>query len=316
MVHFDLGNISTGPKDYYDILIIGGGPAGLTAAIYAGRAGLSAAVFEKALEGGAVTQTHVVENWPGFIRIEGGELGEKFAEHAKAFGAEIITAEVLKISYDNEYKYVELDNGKKVKGKVLIYATGAVPRKLGVPGEEEFRGRGVTYCAACDGYLFSGKDIVVVGGGDSACDEAHFLAKMVKSITMVQNLPYLTAAKVLQDRLLENKNVKVILNSLVKEIRGKDKVEEVVVVNNETGEEKVIKAEGVFIYVGLVPKSDLLKDIVDINEYGYIKTDENMETNVPGIYAVGDVREKNLRQIVTAAADGAIAVEHAAKKYF
>jgi len=316
MVHFDLGNISSGPKDYYDILIVGGGPAGLTAAIYAGRAGLTAAVFEKALEGGAVTQTHIVENWPGFTRIEGSELGEKFAEHARSFGAELVTAEVTKITYDNEYKYVRLDNGKVVKGKVLVYATGAVPRQLNVPGEKEFRGKGVTYCAACDGYLFSGKDVVVVGGGDSACDEAHFLAKMVKSITIVQNLPYLTAAKVLQDRLFSNKNVKVVYNSLVKEIRGKDKVEEVVVVNNETGEETVIKAEGVFIYVGLVPKSDLLKDIVEVDKFGYIKTNENMETNIPGIYAIGDVRVKNLRQIVTAAADGAIAVEHAAKKYF
>ncbi|MBO8139418.1 MAG: thioredoxin-disulfide reductase [Thermosipho sp. (in: Bacteria)] len=316
MVHFDLGNISSGPKDYYDILIVGGGPAGLTAAIYAGRAGLTAAVFEKALEGGAVTQTHIVENWPGFTRIEGSELGEKFAEHARSFGAELVTAEVTKITYDNEYKYVHLDNGKVVKGKALVYATGAVPRQLNVPGEKEFRGKGVTYCAACDGYLFSGKDVVVVGGGDSACDEAHFLAKMVKSITIVQNLPYLTAAKVLQDRLFSNKNVKVVYNSLVKEIRGKDKVEEVVVVNNETGEETVIKAEGVFIYVGLVPKSDLLKDIVEVDKFGYIKTNENMETNIPGIYAIGDVRVKNLRQIVTAAADGAIAVEHAAKKYF
>ncbi|ONN26881.1 thioredoxin reductase [Thermosipho affectus] len=316
MIHLDLGNISSGPKEYYDVIIVGAGPAGLTAAIYAGRAGLSAVVLEKALEGGAVTQTHIVENWPGFIKIEGGELGEKFAAHAKAFGAEIVTAQVVKISYDNEHKYVELDNSKKIKGKVIIFATGAVPRKLGVPGEEKFRGRGVTYCAACDGYLFSGKDVVVVGGGDSACDEAHFLAKMVNSITMVQNLPYLTAAKVLQDRLMQNKNVKVILNSLVKEIRGTNKVEEVVIVNNETKEEKVIKAEGVFIYVGLKPNSDLIKDIVQTDDYGYIITDENMETNIPGIYAVGDVRKKNLRQIVTAAADGAIAVEHAAKKYF
>ncbi|QTA38731.1 thioredoxin-disulfide reductase [Thermosipho ferrireducens] len=316
MVHFDLGNISTGPKEYYDILIVGGGPAGLTAAIYAGRAGLSAAVFEKALEGGAVTQTHVVENWPGFIRIEGSELGEKFAEHAREFGADIITAEVVKITYDEEYKYIQLDNGTMVKGKVLIFATGAKPRELGVPGEQKFKGRGVTYCAACDGYLFSGKDVIVVGGGDSACDEAHFLAKMVKSITIVQNLPYLTAAKVLQERLLSNKNVRVIYNSVIKEIRGNEKVEEVIIINNDTKEESVIKTEGVFIYVGLVPKSELIKELVETDNYGYIKTDENMETNIPGIYAVGDVRIKNLRQIVTAAADGAIAVEHAAKKYF
>ncbi|MFN6991372.1 MAG: thioredoxin-disulfide reductase [Fervidobacterium sp.] len=313
---FDLGSTGNDLKEYYDIVIVGAGPAGLTAAIYARRAGLTALVIEKAIEGGAVSQTHIVENWPGEISIEGQALGQKFADHARHFGAEIHYAFVQKVYVDGELKVVELDDGKVVKGKVLILATGTQPRKLGVPGEEKFRGKGVTYCAACDGYLFKDKDVVVVGGGNSACDESHFLAKIVNSITMVQNLPYLTATKMLQDRVLNNPKINIITNHIVKEIRGNNKVEEVVIVDNETKEEKIIKADGVFIYVGLVPITDIFKGLVNMDEYGYVITDENMETNVPGIYAVGDIRIKQLRQIVTAVADGAIAVEHAAKKYF
>ncbi|MCX7653061.1 MAG: thioredoxin-disulfide reductase [Fervidobacterium sp.] len=313
---FEIGSLSSELKEYYDVVIVGAGPAGLTAAIYARRAGLTALVVEKAIEGGAVAQTHVVENWPGEISIEGQALAQKFADHAKHFGAQIHYAFAQKVYVEGDYKIVELDDGNKVKSRVLIIATGTEPRKLGVPGEAEFRGKGVTYCAACDGYLFKDKDVVVVGGGDSACDESHFLSKIVNSITIVQNLPYLTAAKVLQERVLNNPKIKVITNHLVKEIRGANKVQEVVIVSNETKEEKIIKADGVFIYVGLLPKTEIFKGLLEMNEYGYIITDENMETNVPGIYAVGDIRIKGLRQIVTAAADGAIAVEHAAKKYF
>lgn len=312
---FDIGSMSAEVKEYYDIVIIGAGPAGLTAAIYARRAGLTVLVIEKAIEGGAVTQTHIVENWPGEISIEGQTLGQKFADHAKHFGAEIHYAFAQKVTTEREYKIVEFDNGSTVKCKVLIIATGTEPRKLGVPGESEFRGKGVTYCAACDGYLFKDKDVVVIGGGDSACDESHFLAKIVNSVTMIQNLPYLTAAKVLQERILNDPKIKVVTNHVVKEIRGNKKVEEIVITHNETNEETVIKTDGVFIYVGLLPKTEIVKDVVTMNDYGYIITDENMETNVPGIYAVGDIRIKSLRQIVTATADGAIAVEHAAKKY-
>lgn len=312
---FDIGSMSAEVKEYYDIVIIGAGPAGLTAAIYARRAGLTVLVIEKAIEGGAVTQTHIVENWPGEISIEGQILGQKFADHAKHFGAEIHYAFAQKVTTEREYKIVEFDNGSTVKCKVLIIATGTEPRKLGVPGESEFRGKGVTYCAACDGYLFKDKDVVVIGGGDSACDESHFLAKIVNSVTMIQNLPYLTAAKVLQERILNDPKIKVVTNHVVKEIRGNKKVEEIVITHNETNEETVIKTDGVFIYVGLLPKTEIVKDVVTMNDYGYIITDENMETNVPGIYAVGDIRIKSLRQIVTATADGAIAVEHAAKKY-
>lgn len=313
---FDIGPLSSDIKEYYDFVIIGAGPAGLTAAIYARRAGLTALVVEKALEGGAVTQTHVVENWPGEISIEGQALGQKFADHAKHFGAEFHYAYAQKVTIDGEYKIVELDDGHSIRCKVLIVATGTQPRKLGVPGEAEFRGKGVTYCAACDGYLFKDKDVVVIGGGDSACDESHFLAKVVKSITMVQNLPYLTAAKILQDRILSDPKITVITNHVVKEIRGTSKVEEVVIIDNDTKEEKAIKTDGVFIYVGLSPMTEVVKGLVALNEQGYVITDQHMETNIPGIYAVGDIRIKGLRQIVTAAADGAIAVEHAARKYF
>ncbi|MBP7303884.1 MAG: thioredoxin-disulfide reductase [Fervidobacterium sp.] len=313
---FDIGPLSSDIKEYYDFVIIGAGPAGLTAAIYARRAGLTALVIEKALEGGAVTQTHVVENWPGEISIEGQALGQKFADHAKHFGAEFHYAYAQKVTIDGEYKIVELDDGHSIRCKVLIVATGTQPRKLGVPGEAEFRGKGVTYCAACDGYLFKDKDVVVIGGGDSACDESHFLAKVVKSITMVQNLPYLTAAKILQDRILSDPKITVITNHVVKEIRGTSKVEEVVIIDNDTKEEKTIKTDGVFIYVGLSPMTEVVKGLVALNEQGYVITDQHMETNIPGIYAVGDIRIKGLRQIVTAAADGAIAVEHAARKYF
>ena len=313
---FDIGPLSSDIKEYYDFVIIGAGPAGLTAAIYARRAGLTALVIEKALEGGAVTQTHIVENWPGEISIEGQALGQKFADHAKHFGAEFHYAYAQKVTIDGEYKIVELDDGHSIRCKVLIVATGTQPRKLGVPGEAEFRGKGVTYCAACDGYLFKDKDVVVIGGGDSACDESHFLAKVVKSITMVQNLPYLTAAKILQDRILSDPKITVITNHVVKEIRGTSKVEEVVIIDNDTKEEKTIKTDGVFIYVGLSPMTEVVKGVVALNEQGYVITDQHMETNIPGIYAVGDIRIKGLRQIVTAAADGAIAVEHAARKYF
>ncbi|HOK34291.1 MAG TPA: thioredoxin-disulfide reductase [Fervidobacterium sp.] len=313
---FDIGPLSSDIKEYYDFVIIGAGPAGLTAAIYARRAGLTALVIEKALEGGAVTQTHVVENWPGEISIEGQALGQKFADHAKHFGAEFHYAYAQKVTIDGEYKIVELDDGHSIRCKVLIVATGTQPRKLGVPGEAEFRGKGVTYCAACDGYLFKDKDVVVIGGGDSACDESHFLAKVVKSITMVQNLPYLTAAKILQDRILSDPKITVITNHVVKEIRGTSKVEEVVIIDNDTKEEQTIKTDGVFIYVGLSPMTEVVKGVVALNEQGYVITDQHMETNIPGIYAVGDIRIKGLRQIVTAAADGAIAVEHAARKYF
>ncbi|MCD6550975.1 thioredoxin-disulfide reductase [Thermotoga sp.] len=317
MVFFDMGSVKKkGIKDQYDVVVVGAGPAGLASAIYARRAGLSVLVVEKAIEGGYVNLTHLVENYPGFPKISGEELASKFKEHAESFGADIYNAEVVRLEIQEDRKVVELDDGKKIEAPVVIVATGADPKKLNIPGEKEFFGKGVSYCATCDGYLFSGKDIVVVGGGDSACDESIFLSNIVNKITMVQLLETLTAAKVLQERVLNNPKIDVVFNSTVKEIRGKDKVEEIVIENVKTGETKVLKADGVFIFIGLDPNSKLLEGLVELDPYGYVVTDENMETSIKGLYAVGDVRKKNLRQIVTAVADGAIAVEHAAKHYF
>lgn len=303
-------------KKEYDVVIIGGGPAGLTGAIYARRAGLSALVIEKDIEGGYVNLTHLVENYPGFPGVKGEELASKFVEHAKQFGAEFYNAAVMKIEVEDEIKKVILDDNKETRAKVVVVATGANPKKLGVPGEEKFNGRGVSYCATCDGYLFSGKEIVVVGGGDSACDEATFLANIVNKITMIQLLETLTAAKTLQERVLNNPKIEIWYNSTLKEIKGDDKVREVVIQNVKTGEEKILKTDGVFIFIGLDPNSKILKGLAEIDRYGYVITDENMETKTKGIYAIGDVRQKNLRQIITAAADAAIAIEHAAKTYF
>ena len=303
-------------KEKYDVAVIGGGPGGLTAAIYARRAGLSVVVIERDIEGGYVNLTHLVENYPGFPGVKGEELASKFVEHARQFGAEFYNAAATKIEVEGEFKKIILDDGKETKAKVVIVATGANPKKLGIPGEEEFNGKGVSYCATCDGYLFSGKDIVVVGGGDSACDESTFLANIVNKITMIQLLETLTAAKTLQERVLSNPKIEIWYNSTLKEIRGDEKVREVVVQNVKTGEEKVLRTDGVFIFVGLDPNSKILEGLAEIDRYGYVVTDENMETRTKGIYAVGDVRQKNLRQIITAAADAAIAIEHAAKNYF
>ncbi len=317
MEFFEIGSRESEElKEKYDVVVIGGGPGGLTAAIYARRAGLSVVVIEKDIEGGYVNLTHLVENYPGFPGIKGEELANKFVEHARQFGAEFYNATATKIEIDGEFKKIILDDGKETKAKVVVVATGANPKKLGIPGEEEFNGKGVSYCATCDGYLFSGKDIVVVGGGDSACDESTFLANIVNKITMIQLLEALTAAKTLQERVLNNPKIEIWYNSTLKEIRGDDKVREVVVQNVKTGEEKVLKADGVFIFIGLDPNSKILEGLAEIDRYGYVVTDENMETRTKGIYAVGDVRQKNLRQIITAASDAAIAIEHAAKNYF
>jgi thioredoxin reductase (NADPH) len=315
---FDLGSAKqkSEVKDYYDILIIGGGPGGITAGIYAVQAGLDPLIIERALEGGQINNTEKVENWTGFPSISGMDLAEKMAEHARAFDVSFLNAEVVELEVEGEKKTVILDNGKKIQSRVLIIATGSNPRKLNVPGEAEFAGKGVSYCATCDGHFFAGKHIAVIGGGNSALDEALFLSKIVDKITIVQNLPKLTADKLLQERIKATGKVDFIFNTVVDRIEGSDKVERLILKNVETGELSTLEVEGVFVFIGLVPNTGFLKGKVKTNDWGYIMTDEHMETNVPGVYAIGDVREKEVRQIVTAAADGAIAVSHASRTYF
>jgi len=317
MSFFELGSAKKAEiEDRYDIIIIGGGPGGITASIYAVQAGLKPLIIEKALDGGQMNNTQAVENWTGFTSVGGMELSEKMAEHARAFDVPFFYGEVVDVELEGPEKAVILDNGRRVASRVIILATGSNPRGLGVEGEETFRGRGISYCATCDGHFFTDKHIAVIGGGNSALDESIYLSKMVKKITIVQNLPKLTADKLLQDKLNATGKVEYIFGSVVESIEGDTQVRAIKIRNQETGEITKLPIEGMFVFIGLLPNSGFLKGKLPLNRFGYIPTDGNMETEVMGVYAIGDVREKEVRQIVTAAADGAIAVYHAARTYF
>ena len=317
MSFFELGSAKKSVlRDSYDVVIIGGGPSGITAGIYAVQAGLSPLIIEKALDGGQMNNTQAVENWTGFTSISGMELSEKMAEHARAFDVPFTYSEVVNLEIDEEEKAVVLDNGKKIMSKVIILATGSNPRKLGVKGEEEFKGRGISYCATCDGHFFSDKHIAVIGGGNSALDESLYLSKMVSKITVIQNLPKLTADKLLQKKLNDTGKVEYVFSSVLDSVEGDSQVRRLNIRSVDTGEITPLEVDGVFVFIGLIPNSQFLKGKVELNEFGYVKTNDFMETNKKAVYAIGDVREKEVRQIVTAAADGSIAIYHAARNYF
>lgn len=317
MSFFELGSAKKSVlRDSYDVVIIGGGPSGITAGIYAVQAGLSPLIIEKALDGGQMNNTQAVENWTGFTSISGMELSEKMAEHARAFDVPFTYSEVVDLEIDEEEKAVVLDNGKKIMSKVIILATGSNPRKLGVKGEEEFKGRGISYCATCDGHFFSDKHIAVIGGGNSALDESLYLSKMVSKITVIQNLPKLTADKLLQKKLNDTGKVEYVFSSVLDSVEGDSQLRRLNIRSVDTGEITPLEVDGVFVFIGLIPNSQFLKGKVELNEFGYVKTNDFMETNKKAVYAIGDVREKEVRQIVTAAADGSIAIYHAARNYF
>jgi thioredoxin reductase (NADPH) len=291
----------------FDLIIIGGGPAGLTASIYAKRFGLSTLLIEKMGIGGQVPLTDLIENYPGFPDgISGVELSTKMSEQAIRFGIEIINDEVIDIEFKENKKIVKTYNSFYESIGVII-STGANPKKLNVPGEKEFTGRGVSYCAVCDAYFYKGKDVVVVGGGDSALTESLYLAKFVNNLYLIHRRDKFRAAKYLQDKVLENEKIKLVLNSEIKEIKGDKRVQKVIVFDKEKNEEFELNVQGVFIYVGLNPNSEIFKGKLDIDENGFIITDEEMRTNVKFVYAAGDVRRKSFRQIITACSDGAIA---------
>ncbi|MBC7194350.1 MAG: thioredoxin-disulfide reductase [Caldisericia bacterium] len=290
----------------YDIIIIGGGPAGLTASIYSKRFGLSTLLIEKMGVGGQVPLTDLIENYPGFPEgISGIELATKISEQAKKFDVEIINEEVVEVNFDEIKKVKTLNSQYESKG--IIIATGANPKKLNIPGEKEFTGRGVSYCAVCDAYFYKGRDVVVVGGGDSALTEALYLAKFVNNLYLIHRRDKFRAAKYLQDKVMENEKIKIILNSELKEIKGDKRVQIVIGFDKEKNENFELNVQGVFIYVGLNPNSELFKDKLELDENGFIITDEEMRTNIKFVYAAGDVRKKSFRQIVTACSDGAIA---------
>jgi len=299
----------------YDVAILGGGPAGLSAAIYASRARLSTILIEKNYPGGQVAMCEKIENYPGYASSSSGyDLSVAMKEQAERFGAEIKIAEVVKLDLEADEKVLHAADGEQIRARTVILSLGASPRRLGVPGESEFVGRGVSYCAVCDAAFFKDKKIVVVGGGDTAVEDSNFLARYASSVVIVHRRDKFRAQRIIQERTLENPIVTVRWNSVVKSIGGKDAVDHVVLENVLSKEQTRLPTDGVFVLIGLDPNTKFLEGRIALDEFGYIITDENMRTSVPGVFAAGDVRQKLLRQIVTACADGAIAAT-AAEKY-
>ncbi|SIR30080.1 thioredoxin reductase (NADPH) [Peribacillus simplex] len=295
----------------YDVVIIGAGPAGMTAAVYTSRANLSTLMLERGVPGGQMANTEEVENYPGFDTILGPELSTKMFDHAKKFGAEYAYGDVKEIIDGEEYKTIKAGS-KEFKARSIIISSGAEYKKIGVPGEKELGGRGVSYCAVCDGAFFKQKELFVIGGGDSAVEEGVYLTRFASKVTIVHRRDELRAQKILQDRAFANEKINFIWNHTLKEINEEGgKVGGVTLVSTENGEETVMDADGVFIYIGMLPLTKPFENLGILNSTGYIETNDQMETRVPGIFAAGDVREKTLRQIVTATGDGSIAAQSA-----
>lgn len=291
-----------------DVLIIGAGPAGLSAAIYARRAGFETLVLEKApMSGGQIVSTYEVDNYPGLPGIGGFDMGMKFREHAETMGAQFAEGEVSELRLDGEEKEVVAE-GKVYQARAVIIAAGATHAKLGVPGEEKFIGRGVSYCATCDGAFFRNRVTAVVGGGDVAVEDAVFLARFCKKVYVIHRRDSLRAAEILQKKLFSLPNVELVWDTVVEEIRGIEQVEGIRTVNKKTGLEKELAVDGVFIAVGLMPQSGAFDGLIQTDEKGYFVAGEDCRTNIEGVFAAGDVRTKRLRQVVTAVSDGANAV--------
>ncbi len=298
----------------WDVVIVGGGPAGLTAGLYAARAGLRTVLLERGAPGGQAAVTEMVENYPGFPGGIGGmELMDRFARQAGEFGLESRYGNVDRIDFTGEVKRLWAGT-EEYQGRSVIIATGTSPKDLGVPGEEEFRGRGVSYCATCDGAFFRGKRVVVVGGGDAAVEEGIFLTKFASRVVLVHRRDQLRAARVLIDRAMSNGKMEFRWNTLVKSIEGEGMVKGVRLVNTQTGEEWLEPADGVFIFIGTRPNTLWLSNAVTLDNTGHIITNDTMGTSIPGVFAAGDVRQKFLRQVATAVGDGAVAAM-AAERY-
>jgi thioredoxin reductase (NADPH) len=289
----------------YDLIIIGGGPAGLTAGIYAKRAMLKTLLLEKELVGGQIALSDVIENYPGFPSISGAELMEKFEAHAKSFGLEIKFAVVESIGIEDRVKVLKTSEGE-LRSKAVIVATGAKPSLLGVPGEKEFFGKGVSYCATCDGPFFKARTVAVIGGGDTAVKEAYFLSKIASKVYLIHRRDALRAEKILQEKVMKAPKIEILWSHILKEVTGdKSGVNGIVVEDLKSSEKKELGLEGAFIFVGIDPATGFVD--VEKDERGFIKADERMETSVPGIYAAGDCRTTPLLQVSTAVGDGAIA---------
>ena len=299
----------TETTNVYDVIIIGAGPAGMTAAVYTSRANLKTLMLERGIPGGQMANTEEIENYPGFDHILGPDLSTKMFEHAKKFGAEYAYGDVKEIIDGEEYKTI-IAGSKEYKARAIIITTGAEYKKMGVPGENELGGRGVSYCAVCDGAFFKNKNLVVVGGGDSAVEEGVYLTRFADKVTIVHRRDELRAQKIIQDRAFANEKIDFIWSHTVKEINDENgKVGSVTLVSTKDDSEQEFDADGVFIYIGMLPLTKPFASLGILNDQGYIETNEKMETSIPGIYAAGDVRDKMLRQVVTATGDGSIAAQ-------
>lgn len=297
----------------YDVLIIGGGPAGLSAAIYAARGGLKTGLFEKGIIGGQINVTDEVENYPGFPEpLSGFDLTDKMRQQAERFQTRFIGEEVTAIGLEGLCKIIETRENS-YRAKALIVCTGAHPRLLNVPGEERFTGRGVSYCATCDGALYRDKVVAVVGGGDSAIEEGLFLTRFAKKVIVIHRRDELRAQKIIQERAFNNPKMEFIWDTVVQEIHGDGKIEKLELVNRKTNAISFVPVDGIFIYVGILPNCELFESRLKLDGGGFVITDDHMHTNVPGIYAAGDIRSTVLRQVVTATSDGAVAAWSAEK---
>ncbi|MVX66628.1 thioredoxin-disulfide reductase [Clostridium chromiireducens] len=295
-----------------DIIIVGGGPAALTAALYAGRAGLDALMLEKQYEGGQIVTTNEVENYPGFRSITGPELANTMYEHAKDFGSNMKYEEVIDIKIDGDIKKV-ITGAQTYESKVVILSMGAQPKKLGIDREEELTGKGVSYCATCDGGFYRKKVVAVIGGGDTAVEDALHLSRLAEKVYVIIRKDSLRANRSAQKKLFETNNVEIILNSVVTKLEGEERLSGIEITNNN-GQVDHLEVNGVFVAIGSDPSTELVKDLVALDKNGYIIADESCKTNVEGIFAIGDIRTKEVRQVLTAAADGAVSI-YGAEKY-
>ena len=297
----------------FDIIILGGGPAGLSAAVYAARSAVKVAVIDISMFGGQPSNYLELENYTGFKKVGGYELMEQFEEHADMFGVEKFPMEEIQsVDLNSEIKTVTTLNGV-FKAKAIIIATGAQPKKLGVAGEKEFVGRGVSYCAVCDGAFYKEKVVAVVGGGNAAVEEAMYLTRFADKVYLIHRRNELRADKIVQERAFKNEKLEFIYDTVVKEIQGDDLVKKAVIENVKTGEVKDLEINGIFPYIGFTPNVELFNGQVEQDNNGFIVTDDKMQTNVKGVYAIGDVRTTPLRQVITAAADGAVAAVYAGR---
>lgn len=300
-------------REYYDVIIIGGGPAGLSAAIYALRASMRTVLIEKASPGGQITLTDEVENYPGFKNINGYDLSEKFLSHAKSYNLEVLSQEAAVLEPGLDWHTVQLNGDEQLKSHAVILASGGLPRKLNIPGEDEFYGKGVSYCAVCDGFFFRNKTVVVAGGGDTAVEEALYLSKLAQKVYLVHRRDALRASMILQQRLAADKKIEILWDTIVTAIKSQEgQVSAVELQDTRSEEARELAADGIFIGIGFDPNNQLVPAGIKVNADGYVCTDEKCETSIPGLYAIGDLREKYGRQIVLSAADGCTAALAAA----